>query len=62
MGTYDGAEMCEFVGLYILHKMKSNFSEINFGRYRDDGLGKIIKTDKPDLEQKRKVIFKKSTL
>ena len=58
MGAYDGAEMCEFVGLYILHKMKTNYPEIHFGLYRDDGLGTYIKTDKQELEQKRKAISK----
>ena len=38
MGCYDGAEVCELVGLYILHKLSSNFSEGDIGLYRDDGL------------------------
>ena len=58
MGAYDGAEVCEFVGLLILNKMKTNFPEINFGLYRDDGLGTLIKTDNPTLEQTRKKIIK----
>ena len=57
MGSYDGAELTDLVGLYILHKLKKTVPEIDFGLYRDDGLGihrripatrlnKIIKTIK----------------
>ena len=36
---YDGAEVCELVGLFILHKLKTKFNnEKNIGLYRDDGL------------------------
>jgi hypothetical protein len=46
MGSYDGAEVCELVGLYILHKLTSGktpiFEKGNCGIYRDDGLA-IIK-------------------
>ena len=39
MGSYDGAETCELVGTYLLHKRKHLFSkEIDVGLYRDDGL------------------------
>ncbi|XP_015771288.1 PREDICTED: uncharacterized protein LOC107349626 [Acropora digitifera] len=40
MGSYDGAESCELVGAYLLHKIKERFGSIcDFGLYRDDGLG-----------------------
>ena len=46
MGSYDGAEVCELVGLYILHKITSGtppiFEKEKCGIYRDDGLA-IIK-------------------
>ena len=38
MGSYDGAESCEFVGAFLLHKIKEKHCN-NFGLYRDDGLG-----------------------
>ena len=38
MGCYDGPEVCELVGLYILHKLTSAFPDGNVGLYRDDGL------------------------
>ena len=38
MGCYDGAEVCELVGLYILHKLTSTYTNGSIGLYRDDGL------------------------
>ena len=37
MGSFDGAETCELVGLFLLSKL--NNLNINLGLYRDDGLG-----------------------
>ena len=39
MGSFDGCEVCELVGLYILDKIKETFPNLTFGLYRDDGLG-----------------------
>ena len=38
MGSYDGAEVCEIVGLYILHHLRKSFNNEDIGLYRDDGL------------------------
>ena len=38
MGSFDGAEVCELVGLFILEKIKSTLNSPNIGLYRDDGL------------------------
>ena len=47
MGAYDGAEVCELIGLYILDKITKGkfpiFPAGNVGLYRDDGLA-VIKT------------------
>ena len=37
-GCYDGAEICELVGLYILNTLSSHFDKNDVGLYRDDGL------------------------
>ena len=37
MGSYDGCEVCELVGLLLLKEMAQHFPEIDFGLYRDDG-------------------------
>ena len=66
MGSYDGAEICELVGLYILHKLTSGkdpiFEKENCGIYRDDGLA-IIKIKgsrriaENDINKKLREIF-----
>ena len=37
MGSFDGAEVCELVGLYILNTLGKAFGKENVGLYRDDG-------------------------
>ena len=39
MGSMDGAESCELVGLFILYTLGNKFGKQNLGLYRDDGLG-----------------------
>ena len=39
MGAYDGAQITDLVGLFILDKLKKEFPTITFKLYRDDGLG-----------------------
>ena len=41
MGSWDGAETSDLVGLYILFQLK--YLDINLGLYRDDGLGVLTK-------------------
>ena len=38
MGSYDGAEICELVGIYTLSKLKNITSKGDMGLYLDDGL------------------------
>ena len=38
MGAYDGAEVCELIGLFMLHKLSTQYDKYNIGLYRDDGL------------------------
>ena len=38
MRSFDGAEMCEIVGLYILDELSLLFGKDYVGLYRDDGL------------------------
>ena len=58
MGAYDGAEVCELVGLFILDKMRSRFPELDSGLYRDDGLGVSKSISKCMMERKKKAIIK----
>ncbi len=38
MVSYDRAEVCKLVGLFILNKLSAKFGQENVGLYRDDGL------------------------
>ena len=38
MGAYDGAEVCEIVGLFLLNNLANKFDKNIVGLYRDDGL------------------------
>ena len=38
MGSYDGAEICELIGIYILPCLSTIIDENDCGLYRNDGL------------------------
>ena len=38
IGSFDGAEVCEIVRLYLLNLLTNEFGKNNVGFYRDDGL------------------------
>ena len=58
MGSFDGAEVCELVGLFLLHSMQEKFPSVNFGLYRDDGMGAYAELPGPATERMRKDIIK----
>ena len=62
MGSYDGAETCELVGLYMLSQLQH--IDINTGLYRDDGLAISNKTPRQTELIKKEIckIFKKNGL
>ena len=65
MGSYDGAEVCELVGLYILHQISQEIEGIDVGLYRDDGLAVMKNPTGPELDYTRKKlheIFKNNGL
>ena len=57
MGAYDGTEICELVGLYILSKLEIHVNQEHIGLYRDDGLA-VVNLSGPQTEKLRKNIFK----
>ena len=62
MGSYDGCEVCETVGLFIIYTIRQEFPQLDFGLYRDDGVGAMTITPKPEqvrTEKKLKAAFKK---
>ena len=58
MGSFDGAEICELVGLFLLHQVEIKFPEIDFGLYRDDGLGCYKRMPGPRAERIKKDMIK----
>ena len=38
MWQYDGAEVCEFVGTFLLDKVSVEYDKNSIGLYRDNGL------------------------
>ena len=51
MGSHDGAEICELVGLFILNHLSKKFGKESIGLYRDDGLA-VIKSKSARLADK----------
>ena len=65
MGSFDGAEICELVGLYLLHKMTSGkdpiFTLAQVGLYRDDCLA-VISGSARVIEDRVRKMFRKESL
>jgi len=56
MGSYDGADVCELVNLFILNGLGSTYGKENIGLYRDDGLAVLKDTTGPQADRIRKDI------
>ena len=61
MGSFDGAEICELAGLFLLHKLTSGknpiFMKEFIGLYRDDGLA-VFRGSARNAEMKIKPLVK----
>ena len=49
MGSFNGAEVCDLVGLYLLHILSMIINTQSIGLYRDDGLAIIKQTSKNNI-------------
>lgn len=58
MGSFDGAELCELVGLYILHHLSQRYGIDTSGLYRDDGLCCFENTSGPQSDRIKKDLVK----
>ena len=56
MGSYDGAEICELIGLYMLDRLNQHFDKEYIGLYRDDGLS-AFNFSGPQADRARKKII-----
>ena len=65
MGAFDGAEICELVGCYLLSTISKSYQKENVGLYRDDGLAVFENISGPEADRIRKhfhAMFKKNGL
>ena len=65
MGGYDGAEVCELVGTYMLSLISEKYKKKYFRLYRNDGLGVVKNKRGPETEKRKKImqkIFKENKL
>ena len=58
MRCFDGAEVCELVGSFILNKLKTVFQNNTFGLYRDNGLAVIKGLSDPEIERLKRNVVK----
>ena len=62
MGAYDGAEVCELVGIFMLNKISEKYDKNDIGLYRDDDLAVFKNISGPESERIKKnfqSLFKK---
>ena len=65
MGAFDGAEICELVGTYLLSLLSEKYNKQEIGLYRDDGLAVFKNKSGPQNEKIKKEfqrIFKEKGL
>ena len=65
MGSYDGAKICELVGLYLLNRLSTVIVRSSVGLNRDDGLAAINNANGAKLDRIRTdiiALFKKEGL
>ena len=58
MGSYDGAEICELVGLFLLHELSIIIPKELAGLYRDNGLAILQNSSGSNTDQIKKRIIK----
>ena len=58
MGSFDGAEICELVGLFLLNNLTQLVGSNNIGLYKDDGLAILENASDPSSERIKKTDHK----
>ena len=58
MGGYDGAEICELIGIYILSRLSQRIKKENSGLCRDNRLMIIRDANGKQTDKTRKDIIK----
>ena len=58
MGSYDGAKVCEIVGMFMLVMLSKSFEKNSIGLYRDDGLSVFRNYNRHQNDRVRKGLMK----
>ena len=58
MGAYDGEEVCELIGIFLLNLLGRQYDPKNIGLYRDDGLSIFKNCSGPQMEKIKKHLQK----
>ena len=58
MGAYDGAEVCELIGIFMLSLLSKHINKNHIGLYRDDGFAILKNTSGPEAEKLKKKLQK----
>ena len=53
MGSFDGTEVCEVIGLYLLNKIKPVLGSNNVGLHRNDVLAIVHTVNAPKVDRLR---------
>ena len=56
-GSFDGAEVCELVGLFMLTQLNELITDGSVGLYRDDGLAAVHRYSGPEMDRLRKRVI-----
>ena len=58
MGSYNGAEVCELVGIYVISLLANIIDKNNSGLYRNDGLNFLRNVNGQKIDRIRKNVIK----
>ena len=58
MGAYDGPEVCELIGIFMVSLLSKHINKNHIGLYRDDGLVILRNTSGPETEKLKKKLQK----
>ena len=61
MGAFDGAEVCELVGNFLLYEISKKYDQQNVGLYCNDGLKNVKKSKRSTIRENEKKKFGKSS-
>ena len=58
MGSWEGAEVCELIAIFMLSLIGNKYDTKNIGLHRDDGLAIFKNTSDPQFEKIKKTFEK----